>query len=308
MSQLRESFSTTDSFTVKGQPSHVHLKPECSKAALSVKAAGKWTLSQEHKQNEIENGTKMLVLWKDTKSKKATKRKFPAEIVKISDDKDWLLKYMREDDSPVKTGKGFRVINDSDSDTERQQEPAATKRQKAASKNAEQSKRSTNLANMIKERYRKESLKLFDDNSVCDEDCKHLRENRTLLATIKHLKSENERLREQIESSDDLKVSLRKLKKYVASLEGFSNQAPKFGSQQSVRAYEPSARLSPLTTMDHGRSSPISCVSSSSTRSSPTSMSGFSEFATEEPTVIAISEDNLLKDKSKEIQGCDDDN
>ncbi|XP_028418539.1 uncharacterized protein LOC114543953 [Dendronephthya gigantea] len=196
----------------------------------------------------------------------------------------------------------------SDSDTERQQEPAATKRQKAASKNAEQSKRSTNLANMIKERYRKESLKLFDDNSVCDEDCKHLRENRTLLATIKHLKSENERLREQIESSDDLKVSLRKLKKYVASLEGFSNQAPKFGSQQSVRAYEPSARLSPLTTMDHGRSSPISCVSSSSTRSSPTSMSGFSEFATEEPTVIAISEDNLLKDKSKEIQGCDDDN
>ncbi|XP_028419111.1 uncharacterized protein LOC114545013 [Dendronephthya gigantea] len=223
---------------------------------------------------------------------------------------------MREDDSPVKTGKGFRkrvrnansVINDSDSDTERQQEPAATKRQKAASKNAEQSKRSTNLANMIKERYRKESLKLFDGNSVCDEDCKHLRENRTLLATIKHLKSENERLREQIESSDDLKVSLRKLKKYVASLEGFSNQALKFGSQQSVQAYEPSARLSPLTTMDHGRSSPISCVSSSSTRSSPTSMSGFSEFATEEPTVIAISEDNLLKDKSKEIQGCDDDN
>ncbi|XP_028418328.1 uncharacterized protein LOC114543623 [Dendronephthya gigantea] len=239
--------------------------------------------TQEHKQNEIENGTKMLVLWKDTKSKKATKRKFPAEIVKISDDKDWLLKYMREDDSPVKTGKGFRkrvrnansVINDSDSDTERQQEQAATKRQKAASKNAEQSKRSTNLANMIKERYRKESLKLFDGNSVCDEDY--------------------------------LKVSLRKLKN-VASLEGFSNQAPKFGSQQSVRAYEPSARLSPLTTMDHGRSSPISCVSSSSTRSSPTSMSGFSEFATEEPTVIAISEDNLLKDKSKEIQGCDDDN
>ncbi|XP_028416406.1 coiled-coil domain-containing protein 57-like [Dendronephthya gigantea] len=45
-SQLRESFSTTDSFTVKGQPSHVHLKPECSKAALSVKAAGKWTPSQ----------------------------------------------------------------------------------------------------------------------------------------------------------------------------------------------------------------------------------------------------------------------
>ncbi|XP_028416257.1 coiled-coil domain-containing protein 57-like [Dendronephthya gigantea] len=45
-SQLRESSSTTDSFTVKGQPSHVHLKPECSKAALSAKAAGKWTPSQ----------------------------------------------------------------------------------------------------------------------------------------------------------------------------------------------------------------------------------------------------------------------
>ncbi|XP_028416416.1 uncharacterized protein LOC114540433 [Dendronephthya gigantea] len=45
-SQLRESSSTTDSFTVKGQPSHVHLKPESSKAAQSVKAAGKWTPSQ----------------------------------------------------------------------------------------------------------------------------------------------------------------------------------------------------------------------------------------------------------------------
>lgn len=44
------------------------------------------------------------------------------------DDKDWLLKYMREDSSPVKKGKGFRkriqnsknVINESDSDTEKQ--------------------------------------------------------------------------------------------------------------------------------------------------------------------------------------------
>ncbi|XP_028415159.1 uncharacterized protein LOC114538208 [Dendronephthya gigantea] len=44
--------STTDSFTVKGQPSHVHLKPECSKAALSVKAAGKWTPSQGNTYEE----------------------------------------------------------------------------------------------------------------------------------------------------------------------------------------------------------------------------------------------------------------
>jgi cell shape-determining protein MreC len=41
---------------------------------------------------------------------------------------------------------------------------------------------------------------MFD--SVCDEACDHLKENQRLLATIKHLKSENERLREKIESSD----------------------------------------------------------------------------------------------------------
>ena len=41
-----ESFSTTESFTVKGQPSHVQPKPESSKPALSVKAAGKRKPSQ----------------------------------------------------------------------------------------------------------------------------------------------------------------------------------------------------------------------------------------------------------------------
>ena len=39
--------------------------------------------TDEHKENEVEDGTKMLVLWKDTKSKKASKKKFPVEIVKI---------------------------------------------------------------------------------------------------------------------------------------------------------------------------------------------------------------------------------
>lgn len=45
-----------------------------------------------------------------------------------TDDKDWLLKYLREDGSPVKTGKGSRkrklnpknVISESESDTEKQ--------------------------------------------------------------------------------------------------------------------------------------------------------------------------------------------
>lgn len=40
--------------------------------------------TDEHKETEVEDGTKMLVLWKDAKSKKASKRKFPAEIVKTS--------------------------------------------------------------------------------------------------------------------------------------------------------------------------------------------------------------------------------
>ncbi len=40
-------------------------------------------------------------------------------------------------------------------DTIFQPEPVTTKRQKIASKNAGQSKRSTNLANIIKERYKK---------------------------------------------------------------------------------------------------------------------------------------------------------
>ena len=35
-------------------------------------------------ENVVIEGTKMLVLWKDSKSKKANKRRFPAEIVKIS--------------------------------------------------------------------------------------------------------------------------------------------------------------------------------------------------------------------------------
>lgn len=39
--------------------------------------------TDQHKENEVNERTKMLVLWKDSKSKKATNRKFPAEIVKI---------------------------------------------------------------------------------------------------------------------------------------------------------------------------------------------------------------------------------
>lgn len=42
-----------------------------------------------------------------------------------------------------------------------QPDPVRTKRQKIASKNAEQSKRSTNLAKMIKERYRKVCMVLI---------------------------------------------------------------------------------------------------------------------------------------------------
>ena len=52
----------------------------------------------------------------------------------------------------------FRIqTNDlhSSVDTIFQPEPVTTKRQKIASKNAEQSKHSTNLANIIKERYKK---------------------------------------------------------------------------------------------------------------------------------------------------------
>ena len=40
------SSSTTDSFTVKGQPTHVLSKPETTKPALSAKAAGKWRPAQ----------------------------------------------------------------------------------------------------------------------------------------------------------------------------------------------------------------------------------------------------------------------
>jgi hypothetical protein len=44
--QMRERTSTPDSFTVKGQPSHVQVKPETTKPALSAKAAGKWKPAQ----------------------------------------------------------------------------------------------------------------------------------------------------------------------------------------------------------------------------------------------------------------------
>jgi hypothetical protein len=43
--------------------------------------------TDEHKENEIDEGTKMLVLWNDmkTKGKASSKsKKYPAEIVKIS--------------------------------------------------------------------------------------------------------------------------------------------------------------------------------------------------------------------------------
>ena len=40
--------------------------------------------TDQNTENVVIEGSKMLVLWKDSKSKKANKRKFPAEIVKIS--------------------------------------------------------------------------------------------------------------------------------------------------------------------------------------------------------------------------------
>ena len=42
----RNRSSTPDSLTVKGQPSHVQVKPETTKPALSAKAAGKWKPAQ----------------------------------------------------------------------------------------------------------------------------------------------------------------------------------------------------------------------------------------------------------------------
>mgnify|MGYP002804371607 CR=1 FL=1 len=38
----------------------------------------------QNTEKVVIEGTKMLVLWQDSKSKKAIKRKFPAEIIKIS--------------------------------------------------------------------------------------------------------------------------------------------------------------------------------------------------------------------------------
>ena len=42
--------------------------------------------TDKHKENEVDEGTKMLVLWNDmkTKSKGCKSKKYPAEIVKIS--------------------------------------------------------------------------------------------------------------------------------------------------------------------------------------------------------------------------------
>ena len=42
----RQASSSTDSFSVKGQPSHVQTKPEITKPVLSSKAAGKWKPAQ----------------------------------------------------------------------------------------------------------------------------------------------------------------------------------------------------------------------------------------------------------------------
>ena len=95
----------------------------------------------------------------------------------------------------------------------------------------------------------------------------------------------------------DLKVSLRKLRKCVASLESLSDQSSRSSSPLSF-----SKRLSPLTIIDHGTLSPLpngSHFTSSSTSSSPTPMSSLSAFAAEK----SIPETNC---GSQKIRSSDD--
>ncbi len=91
----------------------------------------------------------------------------------------------------------------------------------------------------------------------------------------------------------------------MASLETLSDQSSRSTSPRST-----SARLSPLTIIDHGTLSPLpsgSLSTSSSARSSPTLMNGLSAFAAEESTQMPICESKLSTGETEKVRGSDND-
>ncbi|XP_046855795.1 uncharacterized protein LOC124448859 isoform X2 [Xenia sp. Carnegie-2017] len=104
-------------------------------------------------------GFKTLVMWGDGKTKGNGKsRKFPAEIIEVSDNKDYLLKTMREEETfSINTGKRchkrihkakFTIESDSESD---EVEHSIPKKLKASRAKKTQACCSASFASLIKE-------------------------------------------------------------------------------------------------------------------------------------------------------------
>ncbi|XP_046855799.1 uncharacterized protein LOC124448861 [Xenia sp. Carnegie-2017] len=105
-------------------------------------------------------GFKTLVMWGDGKTKGNGKsRKFPAEIIEVSDSKDYLLKTMsKEETFSINTGKGcckrihkakFKIESDIESDDV--QEHSIPKKLKTSRAKKTEACCSVSLASLIKE-------------------------------------------------------------------------------------------------------------------------------------------------------------